>query len=836
MKGKTMYRLVFILWLCVGSTCFGQVEIIGKGGSKVPRMSKLYKNVLTIPANTTVTLPTTVDNEVIEIAGTAKISRTADTTIKTINIQVLPGGTLDIGSETDPVLRKVNITFKDVPLLTGVDGALGPDPEQFGNGLMVLGQYLSYGRKLDRGFNTFQPVEAKATEIVLTAPCNWQIGDNLLFHDTRLQYFFGNENDRPVREETSVTIKAINGQTVTLSKPLDFEHRVVFGMLPYVANATRNIVIESENPNGTRGHVMFIDSAHVSTYYTSYVGLGRTLPKHINNFDGNSMHVGTNQIARYALHWHHVHGHSDWGGYTGRAVGNYLNGSDIAKWGIVQHGTHDLLVQDNVAYNFVGACFVTEDGYEVRGKYLNNLGAYCRGNGLNGKFNLLPIDNFAPGSEGSPFWFHGSQHTIEGNVALCSAVGYSIPHRQQVFNRSVPSVPGGENDTPLNPTLTKFISTKNNLAWSCMKGVEIWNTPEDWYMDDLTVLNAGEKGVFCGNGEAAFLTLRNSKLLNDNSDIEPTVFLPNIQNEGVHSSLGYTSGVILENVEIEGFATGMLDAVAWTIAKGGRIKSRGIDVNWGGLLHPDPFPLLIDGTKLEGVKKLIIGHGVSAPGTALTSNKRLLNWQGTGKNYYVFGVHETPPGATKLEGVTGVVLESDAPPPPPPPPPTENRVPLVTAITINPPPPVYESTSVNYSASASDLDNDELLWNVRYSYGGGTPINSASGTGNFASVDFHYPAGARVYLWEFSFSDSKSTGTSSLVVNVLVKPVDPPPPPPPTDLEKRVTTLEALVVTLKTTLETRIAALEVVVETLKTTIAAMEKRLTSVEAKLKNKG
>src|SRR5690606_26639115 len=180
--------------------------------------------------------------------------------------------------------------------------------------------------------------------------------------------------------------------------------------LPYVANITRNIVFRSENPAGTRGHVIFLEQAKVDVQYAAFLGMGRTQAV---NLDSTSLtgsaddKIGTNQIARYgASHWHHVHGHADIDGLTGRYVGVYADGMDGAKWGFVQHGSHDIEHRDCIADRFIGAGFVTEDGYEVRGKWTNNLGCYSKGNGIDGKFNLVAPRNI-PGGEGAAFWFHG---------------------------------------------------------------------------------------------------------------------------------------------------------------------------------------------------------------------------------------------------------------------------------------------------------------------------------------------------------------------------------------------------------------------------------------------
>jgi len=935
-KASLPHLFCLMLWFVIASAAFAQTHISGTGHTPVPRMALHRPNVLTIPANTTVTLQSG-EWDVIEIAGNAKVSRTADTQIKVTDIQILEGGTLDVGTETDPVLRKVEVIFRDTPLLTGTDGALGPDPEQFGNGIAVFGQFTTYGRKLTPTFTTHQPAEKGATTITVSEPVNWQVGDELLFHDTTVAYKFSPVSGlvgRDLREESKVTIQAISGQTITLSKPLDFEHQAVHGMLPYVANATRNIVFRSEKATGTRGHLMFMDRAHVSLEYTSFLDLGRTLPERINNTDTNSAHVGTNQIARYAIHWHHVHGHADENGLTGKIVGCYGYGSDIGKWFIVQHGTHDLLVADNVGSHFVGACYTTEDGYEVRGKYLRNLGSYCKGNGLNGKANLQSENN-APGAEGSPFWFHGSEHTLEGNVALCSAVGYSFVHFNQVFNRKVPTVPGGMNDRDLNPANTILIANQDNVSFGCPVAIETWRIPKGFTINKFTALNTASKGVFMGDGEFGYLTLNDCKFLNDMAGVPDRQTLDNILNVGISSSMGYTTAVVVNRCEFDNFHVALFDCKDGMIIHGCRLKSRGANVYYGGFDHPF-FPLDIKDSFLERyyptTVDIWLGSGSTKPYPygeiwyGLLPTRRIINHNGTGKNYFLFenyakrdapavaadgsrslftcpepgmtvgqcfdkygiapGGYAAPADSKPLDGLMhGVAWEGSSLPPmppklilhktepnlllmqntwgedppgqfqlnngpvqeaaagslvnyefpsklsynyqvlptgtnslkasrkgvagseltfsftngtgPPDPEPT-NQPPLVTAITINPPPPVYESSTVTYASSASDPNDDELSWVATYSYGSGSPIIYATGTGNSASWEFRYPAGPRTYTWRITFSDGMATAEKTLVVDVLAKPTDPPVDPPvPTEQEKRIKALEDYIQRIK---------------------------------------
>src|SRR5262249_25970340 len=105
-----------------------------------------------------------------------------------------------------------------------------------------------------------------------------------------------------------LTSTSTSGSSVNLAQSLAFNHRGArdvdgnLNFLPHVGNLSRNVVIRSANPSGTRGHVLFVHQADVDIRYTLFQDLGRTTiaPLDSTTFDGNGMptHLGTNQIGR----------------------------------------------------------------------------------------------------------------------------------------------------------------------------------------------------------------------------------------------------------------------------------------------------------------------------------------------------------------------------------------------------------------------------------------------------------------------------------------------------------------------------------------------------------
>ena len=80
---------------------------------------------------------------------------------------------------------------------------------------------------------------------------------------------------------------------------------------------------------------------------------------------------------------------------------------------IVVHGTHNLTISENVAYDTHGHCFITEDGGEIDNIFHRNLGALTQP--AMRLTRLVESDNFP-----STFWCSNPQNTWVGNVAAGS--------------------------------------------------------------------------------------------------------------------------------------------------------------------------------------------------------------------------------------------------------------------------------------------------------------------------------------------------------------------------------------------------------------------------------
>src|SRR5262249_49665101 len=219
------------------------------GPEFVPRRIDLPYTLI-VPARQIFELPAEATYDYIEVAGMLRVSRARSTFTRFTTMVVLPGGTLDVGTPADPVPCNLHVEFivRDVPLDTA------KDPFQWGNGLINFGRQTRVGCNKTAFSESAGAIAAGATSLTLSAPpIGWQVGDELLIPDTAAV------TGKP-RRQPAVTIASITDSTLTLSKGLDFAHDNIVDpkgnvvLRPRVANLTRNILIRSENPGGSRGH------------------------------------------------------------------------------------------------------------------------------------------------------------------------------------------------------------------------------------------------------------------------------------------------------------------------------------------------------------------------------------------------------------------------------------------------------------------------------------------------------------------------------------------------------------------------------------------------------
>jgi hypothetical protein len=165
-----------------------------------------------------------------------------------------------------------------------------------------------------------------------------------------------------------------------------------------VALLSRNIVFEG-GPDDVIDH-----GGHLMISYT---------PNVIQTIEGVDVRNFGQQgnIGRYPIHFH----------YCNNVTGSTVSRNTIRQSNqrcVVVHGTNQLRIENNVAFDTKGHCYMTEDGSETGNEFLYNLGAQT------GKPSIIIPDEGPNGKEtdGEPstYWITNPTNSFIGNVAAGS--------------------------------------------------------------------------------------------------------------------------------------------------------------------------------------------------------------------------------------------------------------------------------------------------------------------------------------------------------------------------------------------------------------------------------
>ncbi|SEN74507.1 G8 domain-containing protein [Nitrosomonas marina] len=528
----------------------------------------------------------------IGIKGILTFDTEINTKIKAGTILVYSQGRLEIGTVSNPVkhniLAELIIANRPLAVLESDPVTDTYDPLQFGTGMIVFGEISMHGKEMTPTWARLaQEPKSGQTRLSLEVnPSGWSVGDKLVLPDTRQTPLIRKWQIDPVTpielQLEELIITDISDKTITLSKPLDFDHLGgrdtdgnIVGM-PHVGNLTRNIRISSEDPYGVRGHLLFTERANVDIRYTAFVDLGRTTSKPLDNTiieNGEVKHIGTNQIGRYPIHMHHLMGpvNPDNTGYQFVIMGNSVDNG--AKWGITVHNSHFGLIDSNVVYDTEGASFITEEGNEKENRFTNNFAVKSgtiitslyepRYGGVAGTDRPLGFADF--GYEGSAYWFTGNDNYLLGNVAANAAfAGVMYNSRPSGFWFNQPLTPkhrGADIDdlsqwTDYSGTWAPKvrISQENEIYAS---GVGLWVGFSGMVgkINNYLLWNIKQTGIYSQRNTFAVyadMTLVSDQTISNQNHIYTI-------NKGVDlTNTRYRSGhTVLKNIRVEGFNLGI---------------------------------------------------------------------------------------------------------------------------------------------------------------------------------------------------------------------------------------------------------------------------------------
>lgn len=301
-----------------------------------------------------------------------------------------------VGTSEKPVAAKHSATIR----LAYIDGM---DKDSCPAIVCCGGRMDFHGAPLDRTWVKLgEPAKAGDATVTLEREvAGWRAGDKLVLTATTRQNkakkTFTSPSLRGHSQTEERTVKAIAGNRVTLDRPLGFDHVCDGAYRGDVANLSRNVVIESADPDKARGHTMYHRDSAGSIGYAEFRHLGKP-----------------GVLGRYSLHYHRAGDTMRGSSVIGASIWDSGN-----RW-LTIHGTNYLVVRDCVGYQSQGHGFFLEDGTEVYNVLDRNLAVHAFTTQPLPK-QVIPFDK----NDGSGFWWANSLNTFTRNVAAeCDEYGY----------------------------------------------------------------------------------------------------------------------------------------------------------------------------------------------------------------------------------------------------------------------------------------------------------------------------------------------------------------------------------------------------------------------------
>ena len=372
-----------------------------------------------ITAGTTVTydLPAgSPELRAVHVAGALRFSREKSTVLNVGLLKITPGQTcsedgficaahppasspepaalnpepsLEIGTPDAPLPANVTATIR----LTWFDGM---DKETLPALMSCGGRMDLHGAPMSRTWLKLGADAKKGDSVVTLSEevTGWRAGDRVIVTSSKEIYgysdTFRSKPNKPAQTNTEERIiTKIDGAAVTLDRPLAVAHLGHGDYRAEIANLSRNVIVESADPNGVRGHTMYHAGSTGGISYAEFRHLGKE-----------------GILGKYAIHFHLIRDGMRGSGVIGASVWDSHN-----RW-ITIHGTDYLLVRDCVGYQSIGHGFFLEDGTEQYNVLDRNLAVQAYG-GKRLKGQVLPFDS----NEGAGFWWANGRNTFTRNVA-----------------------------------------------------------------------------------------------------------------------------------------------------------------------------------------------------------------------------------------------------------------------------------------------------------------------------------------------------------------------------------------------------------------------------------
>ncbi|WP_050027544.1 G8 domain-containing protein [Verrucomicrobium sp. BvORR034] len=385
----------------------------------------------------------------------------------------VPQAALEVGTVALPIPRPYTALIR----LTPVEGL---DPNSCPAIICCGGRMDLHGAPLLRTWVKLGRTNENSAEFDLELAervPDWRKGDQILITGTRRQFpghpynFTRSVADQPQSETAKIgEIREERGHTIltTDEQPPANRHEGGTEFSAEVANLSRNVIVESADPDGVRGHTMYHRHSTGNLSYAEFRHLGKR-----------------DLLGRYPIHFHQC-------GTTMRGTSVVgLSIWDSHNRCLTIHGTDYLVVRDCIGYKSVGHAFFLEDGTETRNLLDRNLGVLA----LRGK--PLPDQALAfDQNDGAAFWWSNSLNAFTRNVAAeCDQHGYRFEVvASEKFNPVLPVLQPDGSRKPVDIRTLPFIRFDSNEAHTQRRfginlggfnGLSILGLPNDTALKDV---------------------------------------------------------------------------------------------------------------------------------------------------------------------------------------------------------------------------------------------------------------------------------------------------------------------------------------------------------------
>ena len=349
----------------------------------------------------------------LHVAGTLVFSREKNTLMEAGLIKVEPGETTTEDGfnchdaapalPAGATLPALEIGTADRPVPIGVTATIrlrffaGTDPEALPAITVCGGRWDIHGTPMNRTWlKLAKPAAAGDGQVTLEQPVgDWHAGDRVIITTGKAEgpgpgatFRKTGGRPKPVGTEERV-ITGIEGAVLKLDQPLQRPHPCEGIMRCEVANLSRNVVVESAEPAGVRGHTMYHRGSSGGVSYAEFRHLGKE-----------------DVLGKYPVHFHLVRDTMRGSGVTGASIWDSRN-----RW-VTIHGTDHLLVRDCVGYQSLGHGYFMEDATEQWNVFDRNLAVQA--------FTAVPLPKqilpYDP-NDGAGFWWANGRNTFMRNVA-----------------------------------------------------------------------------------------------------------------------------------------------------------------------------------------------------------------------------------------------------------------------------------------------------------------------------------------------------------------------------------------------------------------------------------